>query len=89
MKAAQICAEADIAPNTLGKFMRGDSKTLSQKSLEAILQVLGSNLAAIDSNNPLSNTKTELFKLIDGMSEEEALQELERLSKSIANSSAS
>ncbi|UTS79631.1 hypothetical protein [Phaeobacter piscinae] len=88
-KAAQICADAGIAPNTLGKFMRGESKTLSQKSLEEILRVLGSNLAALDSNNPLSNTKTELFKLIDGMSEEEALKELDRLSSSTDESSAS
>ncbi len=89
MKAAQVCQAAKVSPNTLGKFMRGESKTLSQKSLEAILAVLESNLMAIDSNNPLSNAKTELFKIIEGMSEEEARQELERISSSTADRSAS
>lgn len=90
LKPGPVCKEAGLkSVNTLGKFLRGESKTLSEKSLEAIMQVLGTNLAALDSDNPLSRTKIELHEIIEEMTDAEAKEELERLTALRASKSSS
>lgn len=75
-----VSKAADLSINTLSKFLRGETHTLRWETLERICGSLNiSNVAILDSSNPLSDSKMRLYDLIDKMSEEEAAREVSRL----------
>lgn len=69
-----------MSVNTLAKFLRGETKSISWDTLERFCEVLEiPNAAILDSDNPFSDAKFRLFDLINKMSEDEAKEELDRL----------
>lgn len=68
-----VSKSASLSVNTLGKFLRGETHTLSWQNLEKVCKVLGiPNSAILDSENPFCESKTRLYGLIETMSEREA-----------------
>lgn len=80
LNATQVAKLAEVAPNSVGKFLRGDNKTMNGDTLERVLAAADiPSVSVLDADNPFSDAKAQLFKLIDDMSEAEAEQELKRL----------
>lgn len=78
--AKQVSEKAGLSVNTVSKFVRGETNTLRWSSLEKICQVLElPNASVLDEDNPLSSTKSRLYELIKGMSEEQAKSLLDEL----------
>ncbi|MDX5595633.1 MULTISPECIES: helix-turn-helix domain-containing protein [Stappiaceae] len=80
MTPKEVSEKAGYSINTVSKFLRADTKSLRWSTLEAICSVIGLPSAQIlDSDNPLSTAKAELYELINGMSEDEARSLLDKL----------
>jgi DNA-binding Xre family transcriptional regulator len=70
---ARVAEQAGLSVNSIGKFIRGDTHTMKQETLDKICQVLDiSNPAILDSANPLSAAKDALYARIAEMSDSEA-----------------
>lgn len=68
--------------NTIGKFLRGESKTMRWDTLDAVCKTLGlDSPAVLDSENPFSDTKNQLYELIRAMSDTEASELLNQARK--------
>lgn len=80
LRASAVSKRASLGPNTLGKFLRGETKSLRWATLETICNEIGiANAAVLDADNPFSDTKNRLYELIEAMSDEQAEKELQRL----------
>ena len=78
--ASEVAVAAGLAVNTLRKFLRGDTSKIRADTLERICSELGlANSLVLDAENPFSTTKNELYELIDGMTDDQAAEELDRL----------
>ena len=76
--AAQVSIEAGFSKNTIGKFTRGETYSLNWNTLEAICKVLDLPSAAVlDSENPLTTPKIELYGILKEISDDEARLVLE------------
>lgn len=80
LNGTSLAAKAGLSVNTVNKFLNGSSKTMSEPSLAKIAEALDlASIALLDADNPFSNTKNELYRIIDDMSEAEARAVLEGL----------
>ncbi|MEX0281332.1 MAG: helix-turn-helix domain-containing protein [Arenibacterium sp.] len=67
----EVARKADVSVNTVAKFIRGESKTMRWDTLEAVCKVLEiSNPAVLDAENPFSNTKNQLYEIIEELSDD-------------------
>jgi|GEM_PF-5558338 len=77
---SEVAVAAGLAVNTLRKFLKGETGKIRADTLERICSELGlASSLVLDSDNPFSTTKNELYELIDGMTDDQAQEELERL----------
>ena len=75
-----VSKQAGYSVNTLSKFLRGETKTLSWDTLERICDVLDlPSPAILDTDNPFSQAKLRLYQIINEMSDDQAAEELRRL----------
>ncbi|SMX27268.1 hypothetical protein TRP8649_01371 [Pelagimonas phthalicica] len=78
--AKKVADEGNIGVNTVGKFLRGDTHSMKHETLDIVCSVLSiSNLAILDSENPLSETKDRLYAMVAEMSDDRAQRALELL----------
>lgn len=74
-KPSPLAVEAGMSVNTLNKFLRGESKTMRWSTLENVCTALGlPNATILDADNPFSDSKSELYEIINDLSEEDAKQ---------------
>lgn len=72
MTGRALSLRADIGANTVNKFLKGDTKTLSQASLEALAAALDLPSASyLDSSEPWTPERARLAKMISDLPGEE------------------
>ncbi|MBD8894024.1 helix-turn-helix domain-containing protein [Roseibium litorale] len=77
---SQVSKQAELSVNTVSKFLRGETRTLTWENLERICKVLSiPNAAILDNKNPFSESKIKLYELIETMTDDEAEAELNRI----------
>jgi len=76
-----VARSVEMSPNTLTKFLRGETPTLSTKSLDKVLPALDlTHVGQLDTDNPLTDPKIRLQRVIDqidGPESERLARELE------------
>ena len=71
--ASSLAEASGKSVNTVGKFLRGESKTMRWDTLDVICKTLELNSPAVlDAENPFSDTKNQLYDAIHAMTDEEA-----------------
>lgn len=81
----QVAREAGLGVNTVNSIVSGKTRP-RHDTLEAICRVLGiHNVAVLDSDNPISDVRNELFRLVGSLSEDQARALLERARKVAGN----
>lgn len=79
--ATRLCEEVHLSPNTLTKFLSGNTARMSERSLDKLLPALGlSYVSELDTDNVLFEPRNRLRKLLDRVpdgSVESLLNELE------------
>jgi DNA-binding Xre family transcriptional regulator len=79
---ARVADEAGLSVNSIGKFIRGDTHTMKQETLDKVCKALGiANPAILDSENPLSTAKDALYARVAEMSDAEAERALALLAE--------
>ena len=78
LTGTEVARRARVSLNTVTKFMRGESASLSAEALARICQVLEIHSELVlDLDEPLRSSKIELYRMINEMSEEDARAVLE------------
>lgn len=81
-KPAQVAQKSGVSVNTVGKFLRGETQSMRQVTLDKICATLGIPSADIlDSENPLSRTRHQLLALVKDMSDEEVSRTLDLINE--------
>ena len=84
--ASSVSRAAKMSINTVNKFIRGETKSLRWDTLETICAVLDvHNVAILDADNPFSESKNQLYKLVDEMTEDQAAAHLVTLAAIIGH----
>lgn len=90
LKAAPVSTAAGLSVNALTKFLRGQTVQMKWGTLEAVCRVVGiEHPSILDADNPFSDTKSRLYRLIDEMDEREAQEALDQLNLTRSARSAS
>jgi transcriptional regulator with XRE-family HTH domain len=73
--ATQVALEMNMSPNTLTKFLNAKTpRGISQKTLALVLEYFNlSDESDLDTDNPLSDPKIALRRIIDDLSPEQAI----------------
>ncbi len=80
LKPTPVAREADLSVNTLNKFLRGETKSLRWDSLEAVCRVAGiHNPSVLDADNPFSETKNQIYAIIEDLTDDQAAEVLKTL----------
>jgi hypothetical protein len=75
-----------LSPNTVSKFTSGKTETLSEQSLSKVVSYRGLGSAAdLDTDNPLTDPKVTLRRLIDDLPDDLAPGLLKELSARFAD----
>ena len=78
--ATKLSEAAGLSPNTISKFVNGSTGKISEDSLQKILPVLGlSSATDLDTDNPLSDPRGQIRRLLEGVPESEVLKLLDEL----------
>ncbi|WP_102867623.1 helix-turn-helix domain-containing protein [Pseudovibrio exalbescens] len=82
MTPKEVSKKAGLSVNAVNKFIRGNTHSLRWATIDAICEVLDlHSVASLDRDNPLSDTRDRLAKLIDELPDREAEELLEELAK--------
>lgn len=75
VSATEVANAKGLSPNTLTKFLNSNEpRALSPKSLSLVLDYFKlSDESDLDTDNPLSDPKIALRRVIDGLSPEDAI----------------
>lgn len=84
--ATKLSTDQKLSPNTLTKFLNGQTQTLSNRVADLILPQLGlESVSQLDTDDPLSDPKIKLNRLISGMSNAAKHSLFEELSSRFPN----
>lgn len=66
LDATNLARDIGLSPNTITKFLSGKTPTLSPRSMDRVLPGLGlRSVDQLDTDNPLSDPKIRVQKVID------------------------
>jgi len=80
LNASQVALKSGLSVNTVGKFIRGETHSMRQETLDKLCHSIGlSNAAILDADNPLSDAKNQLYEIVAEMSDDRAAEVLDWL----------
>lgn len=85
IRPAQAAEMSGLSVNTVGKFIRGETHSMRQQTLDKLCESIGlANSAILDADNPLSEAKNQLYSLVSEMSDDRAAEVLALIESSRA-----
>lgn len=70
LSPAEVCKKAGLSVNALGKYLRGETQTMNQRSFDRVLEVLGiASMDILEAENPLNPSRNALYATIQKMTD--------------------